>query len=287
MGIFDFLKKRQAPRSEKFEGLEPKSRIESLINSRHQRMEGVRSTDGLTFSALVERQLEQGKTTLALGNISSQIKGFFELANLYWGQGEMDKTQEYLNKTLEKHQRYVEVVQEHSAIKGLHHKLVLAKAASILLEKPFEAPENTHRPDPGYAPWFWNSIYDYCLTDKDFDAASWQASEDQWTKNRFPKYRLEDFGFYVKALTGQFDDANTLLSCHEKMFKARAKKRPDVDMLEAHDEDNTVIIDHIFACILKRIGWEGHYRHSWPNTQPVNSDPGTNQEPSNFLKIIG
>jgi hypothetical protein len=69
------------------------------------------------------------------------------------------------------------------------------------------------------------------------------------------------------------------------MFTGRSRRKPDSGLLDGYD-DNELIIDFIFAAILKRIGWEGTYRHSWPNTCDVASAAHTVRQPDRFLGII-
>jgi hypothetical protein len=127
---------------------------------------------------------------------------------------------------------------------------------------------------------------DHCLGSGEFDMNPWQASVDQWTKSGFPKYRIVEYAFYVKALTGEFDTADAMFAEHQKLVAARAKRNPDADMLDGYDKYAALVIDYIFAAILKRIGWEGTYRHSWPNTAANGTAPQTTREPDRFLKTV-
>ena len=286
MGLFDFFKHRSA-KTKTVDKYNSMSRIEYLMNIHHENMEKSHEAYGdITFVELVERQFSEGETELAASNVGTQVCEYFELANLYWGQGDLEKAKNYLTKTLERHQRFVDACSEYDLEIGHYHGMENAKAASCLLEMEYLSLDNSEALENDCEPWYRETILDYCVDDRDFEVATWQAAEDAWVKNRFPKYRLAEFDVYIKALTGQYETTKDMLDAHEKMFKGRGKrKNADSYTIDGYD-DNELIIDYIFASILKRIGWEGRYRHSWPNTDSYNSTPETTREPDRYLKII-
>lgn len=286
MGLFDFLKRRKSGAANTISKRDSMSRIEYLMDLGHSRMEEpVDSWGGLDFPQLVEQQLSDGKIDLAFRNLGSQVAEYFRLANLYWGQGDLETALSYLEKTLERHEKISVLSIELNLDQWSYREGEHGKAAAYLLNNRVVDSKASNN-NIGYQPWFVETLLDYCLNSAEFDEASWQAAEDEWTKNRFPKYKLAEFSVYIKALTGQYESGEELLAAHETMFKGRAKrKNTDSDLLEGY-YDNELIIDYIFACILKRIGWEGRYRHSWPNTDRYDSIPETQREPDSYLKII-
>lgn len=294
MGFFDFFKRRKNKTEDDVCKRDNLSRVEYLMNVRHQLAEAPSQKDGLNLPQLAEKHMDEGKVYLAFSNFGRLIKYYFELAILYWGQGNIEQTESYLTKVLDAHKKMVLVAAKHelyllrtadNKIRWPHQASEFAKIASYLLDDN-EAKFINKKNDIGDILWFADTLIDYCLGDSDFDEARWLAGEDQWIKKRQPKYILEEYNVYVKSLTGQYNTAEEMLAAHEKMFKGQAKRKNlDYDLLHAY-YDNELAIDFIFAAILKRIGWEGRYRHSWPNTDTVNSVPETTVEPHKFLKFI-
>ena len=284
MGLFDFLKRRKTRSAKKFSDM---SRIEFLLHLLHEDLEKPHKEYGdLTWVGLVEEKLSENITSWDAGDIGSHVQKYFELSNLYWGQGELERAQTYMLKASERHQRYHTLFSENDLDINHYRGMGNAKAAACLLGTEFEALPGYENDDIGYLPWFRETIIDYCLGTHDFDVASWQASEDKWLKNRAPKFILAEFDVYIKTLTGQYETTEDMFAAHEKMFKGRGKRKyANSDTIDGYF-DNELIIDYIFACILKRIGWEGRYRHSWPNTNGYESIPETTREPDSYLKVI-
>lgn len=263
------------------------SRINYLFWLHHDWLEGGRFSPGnLNFEQLAERQLQQGELPIATHNIASQLRYSFTLANLYWAQGDVKRTQTYLFKTLERYTRLIDACAKHKHPLEFPREIHFAKCAAFLLDQEFKSSPLIGKLELGYEPWFKDVLMDFCIETAEFDMNSWDASVDQWMKRGFPKYRIEEFTFYAKALTGQFRTVEALLSEHQKRVSAKIKRNPDTDMLDGYDQYSALVIDYIFAAILKRIGWEGTYRHSWPNTDALDAAPTTTREPNRFLKTI-
>ena len=226
------------------------SRIEYLFDINHDMLEGGRAYhDGLNFLELVEKQLAEGQIDLAVSNIMRQPSHCFELANLYWGQGDLENAEKYLRMTLERYDRFVAALREHKLPEKeyRHFGETVIKAAAVLLDVRLEGPVLTSRLDPGYLPGNTGFLLDCCFTHEDLDMAGWQELEDAWVKNRFPKYMLAEHQLYVKALTGGFSSDAEMLAAHEKMWASKAKRSPDAGMIEGYDEFNEYIIDYIFG----------------------------------------
>lgn len=261
------------------------SRVEYLLRTRLQWPEGSdRFLDGVRHDELIERQLADGSLELATQNLGRKVERCFEAANLHWGQGNTDQAEFYLQQTLDAHRKIGSVWASRGSPMKSYYGVEYAKSAACLLNTQTKGFTKADAAGLGYEPWFINTLLDRCLDERDFDVAEWEASADAWARKRHPKYRLKEFGVYVKALTGAFNSADEMLDEHERMFKGRAKRPSDSDLLDGYN-DNELIIDYIFASILKRIGWEGTYRHSWPNTAP-DYVARTTKQPDRYLREI-
>lgn len=279
MGLFDLFRRKRTP-------IPSQSRIDYLLMVIHDQLEAPKDAfDGLNFLAFVEQQLVDGPLHLALWNIGSQVKYCFQLANLYWGQGDIVRAESYLRQALDRHRRLLRAMAEHGEPARAYDGIEYAKASACLLGLAGEVFPTEGGPEHCYEPWFINTLLDRCLDTAPFDMAAWSAASDAWTRKRHPRYRLEEFGLYVKALTGGFASTAAMFGAHEKMFTGRAKRSADADLLAGY-RDNDLIIDFIFAAILKRIGWEGTYRHSWPGSDVVGALPRTLKEPDGYLEIV-
>jgi len=291
MDFFDFVKRALFSRfgqsrsemSKPAVKYDDMSRAEQLMYISHERVEAPReSCGGMNFIQLVDQQLAEGKIDLAYTNLGQHIYYYFRLANLYWGQADLETARSYLAKTLERYAKLQSLANQHSfdfVPLDVHPDV---KAAAYLLGVNVNFIK-TNAQDAGQA-GFIGVILDYCLGTSDFDPASWQRLKDHWIEGRQPKYQLAEFDVYAKALTGQYSAADEMLGAHETMFKARARRNnTNSDFLEGYS-DNECVIDYVFACVLKRIGWEGRYRHSWPLTDGYTSTPETYREPD-YLKI--
>ncbi len=288
MSIFDYFSRRKRKERALWARRNRMSRIEYLLDISHDRLEGEKEAwDGQNYLELVEQQLRRGEIDLAIGNIGRQPAYCFQIANLYWGQGNLEQAEIYLRKTLERYHRLIAACQEHNwpHYPPKHYGQTYIKTAAVLLDVKLGGPAPGSITEMGYQPWFENTLLNYCLGEEDFDLGAWQAGEDKWLANRFPKYKLKEYEVYVKALTGGFASDVEMLKAHEKMFTGRSSKNPQSHLLEGYD-DNELIVDYIFAAILKRIGWEGTYRHSWPGTCPVGAAPVTTQASHRHLGII-
>lgn len=279
MGLFDFFRRKTAKPAQI-------SRIDYLLDLKHMLLEAPNEAyDGGNFLQLVEKQLREGQTDQAIWNISNQVSDCFELANLYWGQGDVARAETYLRQTLERHQRLVDACAEYDWPQPSYAGIECAKCAACLLGVEVRDLMREEAFEPCYTPWFKDTLLSYCLGTQDFDPVAWQAAADAWTRKRFPKYRIDEFSFYVKVLTGGFGSTDAMFAAHEKLVAGRAKRSPDAGMLDGYD-DNELIIDYIFAAVLRRIGWQGTYRHSWPHTDVVGSVPQTTRQPDRYLRVI-
>lgn len=285
MGILNILLPRKKD-SQRSDDRAQMSRVDYLLDVRHAHLEAPnKGYGGGNFLQLVEKQLQEGQTDLAIRNIASQVRLGFEIANLYWGQCDVERGEAYLHRTLERHQRLVDASAEFGRARPSYDGIECAKCAACLLgvEVPDLMRDETF--EHCYEPWFKNALLSYCLGMQDFDPVSWQAAADAWARKRFPKYKIDEFSFYVKALTGGFGSTEMMFAAHEKLVAGRTKRKRDADLLDGY-YDSELIIDYIFAAVLKRIGWQGTYRHSLPNTAMVGSAPHTTRQPDRYLRAV-
>lgn len=283
MGLFDIFRRKKGSQHGDRSHM---TRIDYLLDMKHMLLEAPNAAyGGGNFLQLVEKQLREGQTDQAIWNISNQVRDCFELANLYWGQGDVARAEAYLHKTLERHKRLVDACAEYALRRPSYDGIECAKCAARLLgvEVPDLMREEAF--EPCYTPWFKDTLLSYCLGTQDFDPVAWQAAADAWTRRRFPKYRIDEFSFYVKALTGGFESTDAMFAAHEKLVAGRGKRNPDAGLLDGY-HDNELIIDYIFAAVLDRIGWQGTYRHSWPGTDVVGSVPQTTKQPDRYLRVM-
>ena len=285
MALFDYFSSRKRKERALWARRDRMSRIEYLLDLRHEQLEAPHDAwGGLTFYELAERNLAEGNIDLAMFNFASQIADCFELGILYWGQGDLQRAEAYLCKTLERDARRRTAAAEHGWPHPPNHHAAEAyvKVAAVLLGTALDDPAPLSAFEPGYQPWFDNALLDACLGSHDFDCGAWQAGEDLWLKRRFPKAKLKETEVYVKALTGGFASDSEMLSAHETMFTGRAGKNYQGGLIEGYT-DNELMIDYVFAAILKRIGWQGTYRHSWPGTAPVGTQAVTTRPADRHL----
>jgi hypothetical protein len=288
MGLFDYFSPKKRKERALWARRDKMSRIEYLLDLRHEHLEAPHEAwDGLTFAELTEQQLAEGKLDLAMSNFAGQVADCFEIAVLYWGQGDLNRAEVYLRKALERHERRCAAAAEQARSPNMKHHAAEAyvKAAAVLLDTPLEGGAQLSDFEPGYEPWFNTLLLDCCLGTHDFDLGAWQAAEDAWLKQRFPKTKLKEFEVYVKALTGGFASDADMLAAHAKMFTGRAGMNYQGGLIDGYT-DNDLMIDYVFAAILTRIGWKGTYRHSWPGTGPVGAAAVTRQASHRHLKLI-
>jgi hypothetical protein len=219
MGLFDFFKRWNSKPSQRSAHHSDMSRIEYLVHIKHDQLEAPKDAfGGKNFIQLVEDQLKDGKIDLAIWNISNQVKDCFELANLYWGQGDLVRAQGYLKQTLERHNRLSDAYAQFDRLIQPYNGIECAKAAAYLLGIESENFAGIKMPEVGYEPWFKDVLLNHCLDERDFDMGAWNDSADEWSRRRFPKYRLKEFSVYVNALTGGYASTEVMLIEHENVY---------------------------------------------------------------------
>ncbi|MBU7580226.1 MAG: hypothetical protein KAF27_07105 [Porphyrobacter sp.] len=262
----------------------PKSRIAHLLEIYHDRVEAkVDAWDGLDKAGLIERQIAQGDAPMATMNLGGHVRNYFALAGLYWGQGDIEQARHYLGKAVDRHERMV----DYCAVRGPVWPAEYSdesdvRIAAYLLDRPIMPVPRRPREEPDLYPSFKPILLDSMTGDTPLDMARWQDWEDSTVRNRWPKFQVAEAQFYRRALMGEFAEGAALLAAHEALWKSKAGKTFEPGWFDGYD-DNDLIIDTLFAAILKRIGWEGHYRHSWPATLPYVSTPETTREPDRFI----
>ncbi|MFM7377265.1 MAG: hypothetical protein ACKO1O_03905 [Erythrobacter sp.] len=265
---------------------EPKSRIAYLLGIYHQWVEGKEEAwDGLDKAGLIERQIAEGDARMATLNLVGHVRNTFALAGLYWGQGAMEQAGHYLGKAVDRHERMV----DYCAVRGPvwpneYSDESDVRIAAYLLGRPLTRVPRHPREEPDLYPSFKDILLDAIADGAPLDMARWQDWEDSTVRNRWPKFQVGEAQFYRRALTGEFADGTGVLAAHEALWKSKAGKTFEPGWFEGYD-DNDLIIDTLFAAVLKRIGWEGRYRHSWPATLPYVSAPETTRDPDRFITV--
>ncbi|WDA40919.1 hypothetical protein [Erythrobacter sp. BLCC-B19] len=265
---------------------EPESRIAYLLGLYHQWVEGKEQAwDGLDKAGLIERQIAEGDAPMATMNLAGHVRNYVELAKLYWGQGDIAQARHYLGKAVDRHERMV----DYCAVRGPvwpneYSDESDVRIAAYLLGRPLTRVPRHPREEPDRYPSFKAILLDAIADDAPLDMARWQDWEDSTVRNRWPKFQVAEAQFYRRALIGEFASGAALLAAHEALWKSKAGKTFERGWFDGYD-DNDLIIDTLFAAVLKRIGWEGRYRHSWPETLPYLSVPETAREPDRFITL--
>lgn len=263
-----------------------KSRIAYLLEIHHDWVEGKpEAWDGLDKAGLIERQIAEGDARMATMNLGGHVRNYFALAGLYWGQGDIAKARHYLGKAVDQHERMV----DYCAVRGPVWPAEYSdesdvRIAAYLLGRPLTRVPRRPREERDLYPSFKAILLDAITSDAPLDMARWQDWEDSTVRNRWPKFQVGEAQFYRRALTGDFASGAALLAAHEALWKSKAGKTFEPGWFNGYD-DNDLIIDALFAAVLKRIGWEGRYRHSWPDTLPYDFTPETTREPDRFIAV--
>lgn len=263
---------------------EPKSRIAYLLEIYHDWVEAkVDAWDGLDKAGLIERQIAAGDASMATMNLAGHVRNCFALGGLYWGQGDIDRAQHYLGKALDSHARMVAYCAERGPLWPMEYSDEAdVRIAGLLLDRPVARVPRRPLVERDLYPSFKPILLDAMTGDAPLDMTRWQDWEDSTVRNRWPKFQVAEAQFYRRALTGEFTDSAALLAAHEALWKSKAGKTFEPGWFNGYD-DNDLIIDALFAAVLKRVGWEGRYRHSWPDTLPYVSVPETTREPDRFI----
>lgn len=265
---------------------EPKSRIAYLTDLYHEWAEGkVEAWGGIDLRGLIEQQIAAGDARMATTNLAGHVRYCFDLAGLYWGQGDIATAQHYLGKALDSHERMIAYCDQRGPVWPMEYSDEAdVRIAGLLLDRPVaQVPRRPHAERDLY-PSFKPILLDAMTGDAPLDMVRWQDWEDSTVRNRWPKFQVAEAQFYRRALTGEFVDGAALLAAHEALWTSKAGKTFEPGWFKGYD-DNDLIIDALFAAILKRVGWEGRYRHSWPATLPYVSAPETAREPDRFVAV--
>jgi hypothetical protein len=84
-----------------------------------------------------------------------------------------------------------------------------------------------------------------------------------------------------------------MLDRHSELYAGLKKIKGSPDLIHGEGIHNDRVVDWIFACILKRIGWSGRYLHSWPpDGGPADTGPAetgdareTHTAPTRYLVL--
>ena len=238
-----------------------------------------------------------------LYNLSSALKNLFKLGLLQWRKGDMALAFDHFAGCANAYNQRVADAAMFAAEDGFwesfwegnsQHEAYPA-AAAYLSGADFTfaaAPEGTSRfGEEGYQPWHDSALILTCMGHASISKTEFERSIGIAKKNRdYPAPLLKLTEFHLEVLTGQWADrpASEMLEKHAELYAGLKKLRGDPDLIHGEKDHNERVVDWIFACILKRIGWEGRYVHAWPKDgQPAETGDAreTTREPSSFVAL--
>ena len=245
----------------------------------------------------LERHVREDKLWLFF-NAATWIRLSFELGLLYWGHDEIGEARRFFETCLRANSRRVEQYRSRQAVpqargefeaNGESERLArlagffIGQRVEKVLDKPYDDEE------AGCQQWFEAALVDACVAAAPFDAPSYESSKTKWTRGRGPAAKLAEWDFYRDVLEGAWSarGSDAMLEQHANLYAKRKKKRMG-DLINGDGQFNPLVVDFVFAAVLKRIGWQGHYRHAWPENGVVpapGSQPITTTQPSHFLKV--
>lgn len=234
------------------------------------------------LEVLIPKQLADGECDLALRNLGGGfglIRNRFSLVRQYWAVGQTEKARAQMQAVL---RDWAWLEREGGARDENPTRNLVALVACLLGEEGPTAKAAFEADEAGWMPSLDNFLTHAVLHADVVDAARWAELERAWFNKRGPKYMWAEYQFYIDALTRRWASGDALLAEHAKRWAARAKRNPDTSFEDGYGEDNIYIADALFGALLKRIGWEGDYRHAWPPCD-AGAAAMTHREPDSFL----
>lgn len=268
------------------------SDVDSLVSRLNRR----------TKSALgaYEANKAQGEQHL-LYNLSTALKNLFKLGLLHWRKGDMHLAFEHFANCAKAYNQRIADADMFAAQDGFWRGFwegnaqyeAYPAAAAYLSGVDFtftECPGGISRfGEEGFQPWYDNKLILACLGHASIDKDELARSLDLSKKNRdYPAPLIKLTEFHFEVLTGQWSDRPTseMLDNHAELYAGLKKLRGDPDLIHGEKDHNDRVVDWLFACVLKRIGWSGRYLHAWPEDgQPAETGGAreTLVEPNNFV----
>ncbi|MGQ7829973.1 hypothetical protein [Altererythrobacter sp. Z27] len=238
-----------------------------------------------------------------LFNLSSAQKNLFQLGLLDWRRGDMSNARRNFSDCVEAYNRMVSDASEFASRDGFWEEFwegnsrdeTFPAAAAYLCGGDFTVapiPDGVSRHgDQGYQPWFDSKLILTCMGISSFARDELNNSLSRAKNNkRYPDILIKLTEFHFEVLTGQWSDraCSEMLDQHSELYAGLKKLKDMPDLIHGEGDHNDRVVDWIFACILKRIGWSGRYLHAWPEdgqTAETGDVRETRIVPANYVSI--
>lgn len=241
-----------------------------------------------------------------LYNLSVALKNFFKIGLLCWRRGDVKLASESLRQCVSNYNvRVSEAERFGSTIgdqfwvsfwEGNSQVEAFPASAAYLTGADFAVatcpPGISRHGEEGFQPWFDGKLIFACTGQSNICSDEFERSLKIAENNKgYPAHLLNLTEFHFEVLTGQWKDrpSSEMLDRHSELYANLKKLRGSPDLIYGEQEHNERVVDWVFACILKRIGWSGRYLHSWPDPgEPVELGGAreTIVEPSRFIETV-
>lgn len=239
-----------------------------------------------------------------LYNLSSAVKNLFKLGLLHWRSGDMKAAFDHFSDCANAYNNRVSDAAMFASQEGFWEIFwegscqieSFPAAAAYLTGVEFsfaECPEEISRfGERGFQPWHDNNLILACMGHVSISEADLEHSVRLAKKNKdYPAPLLKLTEFHFDVLTGKWANrpASEMLDAHAEIYAGLKKLRGDPDLIHGENNHNDRVVDWLFACVLKRIGWSGRYVHAWPEDgQPAatSDERESTIEPHSFVTLV-
>jgi hypothetical protein len=236
--------------------------------------------------------------------LSSALKKYFELGLMHWRRGDMRLASEHFSSCVKTYNRMLVDAQGFGGKVGFWRDFwegacreeAFPAAAAYLSGAAFtlsDTPEGTSRFETeGYRPWFNSKLILACMGHAFISTDELERSIGLAKKNRrYPAPLVKLTEFHFEVLTGQWAGraASDMLDRHSELYAGLKNIKGSPDLIHGEGVHNDRVVDWIFACILKRIGWSGRYLHAWPlDGQPAETGNAreTRIAPTSYVALV-
>jgi hypothetical protein len=221
--------------------------------------------------------------------LTSVFKKYFELGLIYWRRGDMQLSAESFSSCVEKYHRMIVDAGSFGAKDGFWQNFwegscrdeALPAAAAYLNGVEFTLAATPHGisrfEHEGYRPWFSSKLILACMGHASISRDELNRSISLARQNRSYSANLINLTeFHFEVLTGKWADraSSEMLDRHSELYTGIKKIKGPPDLIHGEGIHKDRVVDWIFVCILKRIGWSGRYLHSWPkDSELTEPDP--------------
>ena len=238
-----------------------------------------------------------------LYNLSSALKKYFELGLMSWRKRDNRLAHEYFSNYVKTYNQMLADAEGFGARDGFWKNFwegncreeAFPAAAAYLSGVQFTHADTSvgisRFEHEGYRPWFNSKLILACMGHVSIAGDELERSIGLAKKNRgYAASLIELTEFHFEVLTGKWADrpASEMLNMHSELYADLKKLRGSPDLIHGEGIHNSRVVDWLFACILKRIGWSGRYLHSWPEDGQEAETSDTREtavDPSNFVKL--